>query len=197
MDGQNNIEQSIIPQGDSYQEAADAFDHNDKHSLKARDNHNKRIKRDSVDEDEEEDYEELVEKSAAADAQAKKKKKTQQSSGQETAVQDVKLPPGYNIYQIPNDPFHGGPIPVFVYVHIKKILDLDELAETVKLDIEFQVMWTDFLIMYLNNRTREADELITIDLLSPEEVKASIQTLNNPYILQKVWKPNLFIGEWI
>ena len=71
-----------------------------------------------------------------------------------------------------------------------------------KLDLEFKVMWTDYKILFHHNITSQINATSTIeepiiDFLTQEQITKYRKTLNNPYLLEKVWKPNLFIGNQI
>ena len=76
--------------------------------------------------------------------------------------------------------------------------------QMLKLDIEFSVKWTDFKIMnhyqhnltnYNENQKTTPRSRLKVDEFSPEEFLAKRKTLNNPNILDRIWKPNLFIGK--
>ena len=59
-------------------------------------------------------------------------------------------------------------------------------------------MWTDYKILQFYNSkinsTNKNGTLRTIDDMTPEEIRRKRITINNPYILEQIWKPNLFFG---
>jgi len=60
-------------------------------------------------------------------------------------------------------------------------------------------MWTDYKILRFHhhrlNNSVDMDSLPTIENLSADEIRQKKITLNNPNILEKIWKPNLFFGK--
>ena len=152
---------------------------------------------DSDEYEEEEDYDEEKERLEAIE-QERQRRQAQTGTGAPVR-NDILLPEDYSVYEIPKDP-DANPIPLFIYVNVINILDWDELNEMLHIDLELKVMWTDYRIMYFNNKSGlhtagKGTGLPTIENMTKEEVRAKRITLNNPYILDKVWKPNLFMGE--
>ena len=65
-----------------------------------------------------------------------------------------------------------------------------------KADVEFRVFWTDYRIRDYINKNRMAKGLkrLSYNDMSPELRKNMTRTLNDPNMLNRIWKPNLFYG---